>query len=66
MTSDDYEWARHFVIESGLRAAKADDLQAMKKKAWEVNRKAEGPLPERSWTGPVDPEDRDVTVFDVL
>ena len=66
VTSDDYEWARHFVIESGLRAAKADDLQAMKKKAWEVNRKAEGPLPERSWTGPVDPEDRDVTVFDVL
>ncbi|MGW7261076.1 hypothetical protein [Streptomyces sp. NPDC054834] len=66
VTSDDYDWARHFVIESGLRAAKADDLQAMKKKAWEANRKAEEPPNERSWTGPVDPEDRSVTVFDVL
>ncbi|MCX4791613.1 hypothetical protein OG369_37640 [Streptomyces sp. NBC_01221] len=66
VTSDDYDWARHFVIESGLRAAKADDLQAMEKKAWEANRKAKIPLPHRFWTGPVDPEDRSVTVFDVL
>lgn len=48
-TSDDYDWARHFVIESGLGAAKADDLQAMKKRAWEANRGAESH--ERSWTG---------------
>ncbi|KOU43479.1 hypothetical protein ADK55_23490 [Streptomyces sp. WM4235] len=30
VTADDYDWARHFVIESSLRAAKAEDLQAMK------------------------------------
>ncbi|WP_406215552.1 hypothetical protein [Streptomyces decoyicus] len=66
VTSDDYDWARHFVIESGLRAAKADDLQVMEKKRWEANWKAKNPLPERSWTGPVEPEDRSVTVFDVL
>ncbi|MCX4538693.1 hypothetical protein OHA79_49265 (plasmid) [Streptomyces sp. NBC_00841] len=66
VTSDDYDWARHFVIESGLRAAKADDLQAMEKKRWEPNRKTKIPVPHRFWTGPVDPEDRSVTVFDVL
>ncbi|MGW7347996.1 hypothetical protein [Streptomyces sp. NPDC054854] len=66
VSPDDYDWARHFVIESGLRAAKADDLQAMAKKAWDANMKAARPLPQRSWTGPVDPEDRSVTVFDVL
>lgn len=66
VTSDDYDWARHFVIDSGLRAAKADDLQAMEKARWEANRKTKKPLPHRFWTGPVDPEDRSVTVFDFL
>ncbi|MFD6613543.1 hypothetical protein ACFWD1_32295, partial [Micromonospora chalcea] len=66
VTSDDYDWARHFVIESGLRAAKADDLQAMEKKRWEANQKTRKPLPHRFWTGPVAPEDRSETAFDFL
>ncbi|GGU08607.1 hypothetical protein GCM10010244_38440 [Streptomyces coeruleorubidus] len=40
---DDYDRARHFIIESGLRAAKADGLQAMEKKAWEANGMPQGP-----------------------
>nr|WSW65171.1 hypothetical protein OG461_02610 [Streptomyces sp. NBC_00995] len=62
VTSDDYDWARQFVIDSGLHAAKADDLRAMEKRKWEASSKAKKLRPHRYWTGPVDAEDGSVTV----
>ncbi|MER6977216.1 hypothetical protein [Streptomyces carpinensis] len=56
LTADDYEWARHFVIESGLRASRADEIREMQERRWEANRAAEGTFEQREWTGPVKPE----------
>ncbi|SHI67881.1 hypothetical protein [Streptomyces sp. 3214.6] len=53
-TPDDYDWARHFVIESGMRASRADDLQTLKRNRSEVDRSATRPLRQREWTGPAD------------
>ncbi|MGW1008388.1 hypothetical protein [Streptomyces sp. NPDC002520] len=67
VTPDDYDWARHFVIESSLRASKADDLQTMKKRAVEANMKAPRPRAQRAWTGPVDSQGTEgASVFEVI
>lgn len=64
---DDYAWARHFVIESALRAARADEIQDLLKAQYEADWNPAQPFPERSWTGPVDPvEDEEVSVFDEI
>ncbi|MEU8932374.1 hypothetical protein AB0D30_21090 [Streptomyces sp. NPDC048409] len=43
VTAEDYDWARHFVIESGLRASKAHDLQAMMREGCKANRSVAEP-----------------------
>ncbi|MET7776311.1 hypothetical protein ABZU94_10460 [Streptomyces mirabilis] len=54
LTADDYEWGRHFVIESGLRAARADEIRGLQERAYELNRSLPGRHEERSWTGPAE------------
>lgn len=56
ITIEDYEWCRQFVIESALRAARADGIHEMLETGAEVNREyaqEHGWLWEqRDWTGP--------------
>ncbi|WP_445525821.1 hypothetical protein [Streptomyces cyslabdanicus] len=54
-TADDYAWAEHFVIESALRAARADGVQELTENRSEAIRKHEGWF-ERTWTGPAGDE----------
>jgi hypothetical protein len=51
LTADDYEWAKLFVVESALRAARADEVRAL------LEAKAQADphwqqYPQREWTGP--------------
>ncbi|MGW1000463.1 hypothetical protein [Streptomyces sp. NPDC002520] len=55
LTADDYDWARHFVIESALRAAGADGIEQLRQDRLESGRRRTETLPERSWTGPARP-----------
>ncbi|MFJ6509092.1 hypothetical protein [Streptomyces sp. NPDC091879] len=54
LTADDYDWARHFVIESGLRAARADEIRGLQEQAFQRDRSIPGQYQERTWTGPAD------------
>jgi hypothetical protein len=54
LTADDYDWGRHFVIESGLRAARADEIRGLQERAYELDRSLPGQYEERSWTGPAE------------
>ncbi|MFE1796900.1 hypothetical protein ACFW9L_12110 [Streptomyces sp. NPDC059517] len=64
-TVDDYEWARHFVIESGLRAACADEIQGLLEAQYKADWNPAQPFPQRSWTGPVEPcEAEDASALD--
>ncbi|MET8818472.1 hypothetical protein [Streptomyces rochei] len=49
LSPDDYDWARHFVIDSALRASAADAVDDLRKTRNELGR--DRPHPERSWTG---------------
>ncbi|MET7479551.1 hypothetical protein ABZT17_35030 [Streptomyces sp. NPDC005648] len=53
LTADDYDWARHFVIESALRASRADDIADLREKQLQMNRQADVAFLQRTWTGPV-------------
>ncbi|MFJ6730006.1 hypothetical protein ACIQPQ_34415 [Streptomyces sp. NPDC091281] len=55
LTADDYDWARHFVIESALRASRADGIEDLQRAQREVNADGGEAFPERSWTGPLEP-----------
>ncbi|RSN99947.1 hypothetical protein DMH26_17645 [Streptomyces sp. WAC 05379] len=57
LTADDYDWARHFVIESALRASRADDIANLRRTRTELNEHPQQPAEERSWAGPADPSD---------
>lgn len=56
LAADDYDWARHFVIESSLRAARADDVSGLRRARDEMDRLAADNTPQRSWTGPINPQ----------
>ncbi|MFF7966745.1 hypothetical protein ACFZC3_15435 [Streptomyces sp. NPDC007903] len=56
-TSDDYDWARHFVIESALRAARADEIQGMLKARYDTDWNPTTPRTERNWRGPLNQEE---------
>jgi hypothetical protein len=56
LTADEYDWARHFVIESALRAASADDIARLQHTKRTVNQSTEH-SEERLWTGPADSPD---------
>ncbi|MCL3998095.1 hypothetical protein [Streptomyces lavenduligriseus] len=65
LNADDYDWARHFVIESGLRASRADEIRGMQERAHELNWNPREPFGERSWQGPVElTPDEGVSVFE--
>ncbi|WP_406221592.1 hypothetical protein [Streptomyces canus] len=53
LTADDYAWARHFVIESALRASGADDVKRRQQTRHELLYK-DMTGQERSWTGPAE------------
>lgn len=53
LTEDDYDWARHFVIESALRSARADDIAHLQVRQLELDRFPAEPFPSRVWTGPL-------------
>lgn len=52
LTADDYDWAHHFVIESALRASRADDIANLQETQRRLNWNPAAPYPERTWTGP--------------
>lgn len=54
LTADDYEWARHFVIESALGAARADDIEQLLRAQWEERFNRSEASRERSWNGPAE------------
>lgn len=56
-TVEDYNWARHFVIESALRAARADDIEGLLQAQFAADWNPSVPFARRSWTGPVEPVD---------
>ncbi|GAA3140375.1 hypothetical protein [Streptomyces echinatus] len=66
LTADDYDWARHFVIESGLRASRADEIRGIQERIFAQDWNPQEPYEQRSWTGPVGgtPETEEVSVFD--
>ncbi|MFH8337725.1 hypothetical protein [Streptomyces sp. AM6-12] len=66
LTADDYDWARHFVIESGLRAARADEIRELQERNFQRNWNPQEPFGERTWPGPVGgtPEAEEPSVFD--
>ncbi|KOV35654.1 hypothetical protein AB0420_35960 [Streptomyces caelestis] len=51
LTADDYEWAKLFVVESALRAARADEVRALLEAQAEADPHWQQ-YPEREWTGP--------------
>ncbi|MEV7684485.1 hypothetical protein [Streptomyces bungoensis] len=53
LTADDYDWARHFIIESGLRASRADEIRQMQERFFQQNWNPQEPFGERTWPGPV-------------
>jgi hypothetical protein len=53
LTEDDYDWARHFIIESALRAARADDIAQLQERQRELNWGRTEPIPSRVWPGPL-------------
>jgi hypothetical protein len=55
LTADHYDWARHFVIESALRAARADDVEQLRQERFEADRPTNGT--ERDWLGPAESSD---------
>jgi hypothetical protein len=64
LTADDYDWARHFVIESGLRAARADEIRELQERAHALNRGTAGQPSRRTWTGPAQEAPEEVPVID--
>ncbi|GAB2714558.1 hypothetical protein [Streptomyces bullii] len=54
ITAEDYGWARQFVIESALRAARADGVRELLEAQMTANWRPEKPFPERTWTGPAE------------
>jgi hypothetical protein len=65
ITAEDYEWARHFVIESALRAARADGIHEMLEADAQINFKAsldrQRRYEQREWYGPADKTETDGT-----
>ncbi|MGW6684918.1 hypothetical protein ACWGBO_34385 [[Kitasatospora] papulosa] len=55
LTAEDYDWASHFVIESGLRASRADEIRDIQERQFTQDWNPQETFGERSWTGPVDP-----------
>ncbi|MFD4343424.1 hypothetical protein ACFWQ6_00830 [Streptomyces coelicoflavus] len=51
-TADDYAWAEHFVIESALRAGRAEGVQELAQERMKSFEQQPWPVPERTWTGP--------------
>ncbi|MFD7881104.1 hypothetical protein ACFV3N_01560 [Streptomyces bauhiniae] len=66
LTADDYDWARHFVIESGLRASRADEIRQLQERSFQRNWNPQEPFGERTWPGPVSgtPEVEESTLWD--
>ncbi|MFF8406916.1 hypothetical protein ACF06P_35475 [Streptomyces sp. NPDC015684] len=66
LTADDYDWARHFVIESGLRASRADEIRQLQERNFQKNWNPQEEFGERTWPGPVGgtPEVEEPSVFD--
>lgn len=52
LTAEDYAWAQHFVIESALQAARADEVLQLLDEQMKTNWNPKAPYPERTWTGP--------------
>ncbi|MEU2607740.1 hypothetical protein [Streptomyces albus] len=52
LTTEDYSWARDFVIQSALQASRADDVLALWRDQWTANWNPKAPNQERTWTGP--------------
>ncbi|MFL3871085.1 hypothetical protein LT966_31440 [Streptomyces griseobrunneus] len=55
LTAEDYGWASHFVIESGLRASRADEIRGIQERQFAQDWNPQESFGERRWTGPVDP-----------
>jgi hypothetical protein len=64
LTAEDYDWCRHFVIESGLRAARADEIRGLQERSLELDRGMPGQYQERAWTGAVQEAPQDEPVSD--
>ena len=64
LTAEDYGWARHFIIESALRASQADQVRQLQERAFALNWNPPQPYGERSWTGPVNPSVDEVSAFE--
>ncbi|MFF9158362.1 hypothetical protein ACF1AB_39750 [Streptomyces sp. NPDC014846] len=66
LTADDYDWARHFVIESGLRASRADEIRGLQERSYRTNWNSQEEYSEQSWSGPVGgtPKLEEPSVFD--
>lgn len=64
LTAEEYDWARHFVIESALRASRADQVRQLQERAFELNWNPSLPYGERTWTGPVNPSVHEVSAFE--
>ncbi|MFE2469727.1 hypothetical protein [Streptomyces mirabilis] len=64
LTAEDYNWARHFVIESALRCSRADGLEELQRTQMEVNRagREDEGFVNREWTGPVESRDETAEV----
>ncbi|MFF6985617.1 hypothetical protein [Streptomyces sp. NPDC010273] len=57
LTVEEYDWARHFVIESALRAERSNDLIDLRKAKAAVNWEDPDNTPTRFWTGPAGSSD---------
>ncbi|WP_217545584.1 hypothetical protein [Streptomyces sp. GbtcB6] len=55
LTAEDYDWARHFVIESALRADRSSGLAALSRARREVDLQAGDLMETRNWIGPAEP-----------
>ncbi|WP_137991250.1 hypothetical protein [Streptomyces vilmorinianum] len=51
LTAEDYAWARLFVIEAALRAARAEGIRDLLEEKFKLDWNPREPYPERSWTG---------------
>jgi len=55
LTEEDYSWARHFVIESALRASRADGIEQLRQGQQEAAGNPTEAPPVRPWAGPAQP-----------
>ncbi|MBK3572606.1 hypothetical protein JHN63_01955 [Streptomyces sp. MBT65] len=55
LTEEDYDWARHFVIESALQADRSSGLADLGRARLDADRRTHDLTQTRSWEGPAEP-----------